>query len=557
MSLKQKIINGYLIMNLLLLINTGISTYNLNKTNNGFKDTLSSELSLLLLDEELRYNISDQNALARGYVIFGEADYKERFIQETEDNKKTQDKILNAKHSKEIESIIEKSNQWEEDTQKVFALYDSGQRKQAFQLLENEVTPQSRELRDGLEKIVQQREESIEKKREELLSKGNKVFYITIILAVLSIIFGLMMGRYYARLIVNPIIKVADKLKQLSNKDFSGEALVSQTNNELGIMIGAVNTMVDNTRALLVTAKETSLQVAASSEQLSASAEQSTQASEVVASMSQESAAGAESQLTQTEQSENVIHQMNTGIQKVTDKTMEANSMVSHVKKISEDGGEKVQTILTQMQDIHLSVENLSHTLQLLGKRSNEIGEIVKIITDIADQTNLLSLNAAIEAARAGENGKGFAVVADEVRKLAEQSSTSAGQISQLIQSIQNETNNALSFMEDSTKKVSVGVNLSEEVSETFGDISNQIYQLNSHIELMSQAMKQFLDGSSYMNETFEVIKETAKTNAAAIEETSSATEEQLATMQEISSSAHALSVQADELQETLKQFKL
>lgn len=557
MSLKQKIINGYLIMNLLLLINTGISTYNLNKTNNGFKDTLSSELSLLLLYEELRYNISDQNALARGYVIFGEADYKERFIQETEDNKKTQDKILNAKHSKEIESIIEKSNQWEEDTQKVFALYDSGQRKQAFQLLENEVTPQSRELRDGLEKIVQQREESIEKKREELLSKGNKVFYITIILAVLSIIFGLMMGRYYARLIVDPIIKVADKLKQLSNKDFSGEALVSQTNNELGIMIGAVNTMVDNTRALLVTAKETSLQVAASSEQLSASAEQSTQASEVVASMSQESAAGAESQLTQTEQSENVIHQMNTGIQKVTDKTMEANSMVSHVKKISEDGGEKVQTILTQMQDIHLSVENLSHTLQLLGKRSNEIGEIVKIITDIADQTNLLSLNAAIEAARAGENGKGFAVVADEVRKLAEQSSTSAGQISQLIQSIQNETNNALSFMEDSTKKVSVGVNLSEEVSETFGDISNQIYQLNSHIELMSQAMKQFLDGSSYMNETFEVIKETAKTNAAAIEETSSATEEQLATMQEISSSAHALSVQADELQETLKQFKL
>lgn len=557
MSLKQKIINGYLIMNLLLLINTGISTYNLNKTNNGFKDTLSSELSLLLLYEELRYNISDQNALARGYVIFGEADYKERFIQETEDNKKTQDKILNAKHSKEIESIIEKSNQWEEDTQKVFALYDSGQRKQAFQLLENEVTPQSRELRDGLEKIVQQREESIEKKREELLSKGNKVFYITIILAVLSIIFGLMMGRYYARLIVDPIIKVADKLKQLSNKDFSGEALVSQTNNELGIMIGAVNTMVDNTRTLLVTAKETSLQVAASSEQLSASAEQSTQASEVVASMSQESAAGAESQLTQTEQSENVIHQMNTGIQKVTDKTMEANSMVSHVKKISEDGGEKVQTILTQMQDIHLSVENLSHTLQLLGKRSNEIGEIVKIITDIADQTNLLSLNAAIEAARAGENGKGFAVVADEVRKLAEQSSTSAGQISQLIQSIQNETNNALSFMEDSTKKVSVGVNLSEEVSETFGDISNQIYQLNSHIELMSQAMKQFLDGSSYMNETFEVIKETAKTNAAAIEETSSATEEQLATMQEISSSAHALSVQADELQETLKQFKL
>lgn len=557
MSLKQKIINGYLIMNLLLLINTGISTYNLNKTNNGFKDTLSSELSLLLLYEELRYNISDQNALARGYVIFGEADYKERFIQETEDNKKTQDKILNAKHSKEIESIIEKSNQWEEDTQKVFALYDSGQRKQAFQLLENEVTPQSRELRDGLEKIVQQREESIEKKREELLSKGNKVFYITIILAVLSIIFGLMMGRYYARLIVNPIIKVADKLKQLSNKDFSGEALVSQTNNELGIMIGAVNTMVDNTRALLVMAKETSLQVAASSEQLSASAEQSTQASEVVASMSQESAAGAESQLTQTEQSENVIHQMNTGIQKVTDKTMEANSMVSHVKKISEDGGEKVQTILTQMQDIHLSVENLSHTLQLLGKRSNEIGEIVKIITDIADQTNLLSLNAAIEAARAGENGKGFAVVADEVRKLAEQSSTSAGQISQLIQSIQNETNNALSFMEDSTKKVSVGVNLSEEVSETFGDISNQIYQLNSHIELMSQAMKQFLDGSSYMNETFEIIKETAKTNAAAIEETSSATEEQLATMQEISSSAHALSVQADELQETLKQFKL
>ncbi|MGO4119067.1 methyl-accepting chemotaxis protein, partial [Rhizobium ruizarguesonis] len=115
--------------------------------------------------------------------------------------------------------------------------------------------------------------------------------------------------------------------------------------------------------------------------------------------------------------------------------------------ELAQAGNQSVQTTSSQMNAIHSTMNELAHVVKGLGERSTEIGQIIEVITDIADRTNLLALNAAIEASRAGESGRGFAVVAAEVRKLAEQSQASAEQIALLIQAIQQETAKAVSTM--------------------------------------------------------------------------------------------------------------
>ncbi|WP_408605284.1 methyl-accepting chemotaxis protein [Bacillus timonensis] len=298
-------------------------------------------------------------------------------------------------------------------------------------------------------------------------------------------------------------------------------------------------------------------QVAASAEQLTASSEQTNDATKQIAETMQQVASGVDKQVKSIDETSQTVNEMATGVQQIAGSAQQVTSSALETTEKASEGRQSIKTVVNQMSSINDTFTELSGVVKGLGQRSVEIGQIIEVITGIADQTNLLALNAAIEAARAGEHGRGFAVVADEVRKLAEQSATSSNQIAQLILAIQNETNKAVETMEVATEEVVSGIGLVNTAGTAFTQIEDSITDVTTQIQEVSAAVQQMAAGTEQMVQSMQLITEIAEESGSGTQEVSAATEEQLASMDEISASAGALAHMAEDLQEVISKFKM
>jgi methyl-accepting chemotaxis protein len=211
--------------------------------------------------------------------------------------------------------------------------------------------------------------------------------------------------------------------------------------------------------------------------------------------------------------------------------------------------------MLTQMDAIKGATNTSSGVIKELESKSNQIGEIVDIITNIADQTNLLALNAAIEAARAGEHGRGFAVVADEVRKLAENSGTAASQIAELLTEIKNGTHEAVSSMDAGSQTVEDGVTALTGTVEAVQKIVEESNRIAVMAENIAAAAEEQSASIEEVTATVDEVASISQEAAAGTQQTSAAMEQQSATVQEISKSSQLLAEMASDMQEIVGKY--
>jgi methyl-accepting chemotaxis protein len=359
------------------------------------------------------------------------------------------------------------------------------------------------------------------------------------------------------RRMVKPITLLSETVNHIARGNLTVEPMQYEGKDEVGALAKDVRIMTNSLRTLIQEVNLTSAQVASSSEELTASAEQTGKASEQVALVAQELAVGAENQVQSLEQISEVIGQISSEVQQISAHVNDVSDAAIATVTKAEYGLQSADEAIGQMRTIHGTISELSKTVYELSEQSKEIGQILEVITDIAAQTNLLALNAAIEAARAGEQGRGFAVVAGAIRKLAEQSSQSAGEIALLVHRILEQMNKMTDQTDSASREVGEGADKVRFAGDTFVAIRSSAKDTAGQVEHVFEAVGRLSQGADKVVESIQVMLVLANTTAEGTQNTSAATEEQLATMQEISASAAYLSSMADELRALVERFKV
>ncbi len=262
-----------------------------------------------------------------------------------------------------------------------------------------------------------------------------------------------------------------------------------------------------------------------------------------IAASSEEMASGMNQQSAQVTQVSSAIEEMSASVVEVAKKSADAANDAQTSGKAAGEGGSVVQQTIEGMRSISEAVSAGAASVQELGKRGEQIGQIIEVINDIADQTNLLALNAAIEAARAGEHGRGFAVVADEVRKLADRTTKATEEIKNSIQAIQNETGQAVARMNAGTEQVTKGVELATQAGDSLNKIVSSAQAVAQMIQSIAAAAEEQSAASEQVSKNVESISAVTKQSSEAASQSASA--------------ASQLSQKAEQLQRLVSTFKV
>lgn len=249
-------------------------------------------------------------------------------------------------------------------------------------------------------------------------------------------------------------------------------------------------------------------------------------ASSEISSSSEEMAAGAQEQSAQANEVASAVEQMTTTILQTSKNANVASERSSKASKLTQTGVEKIAEAKEGMNDITTSAQSTAKVIGSLANKTDQIGEIAQVIDDIADQTNLLALNAAIEAARAGEQGRGFAVVADEVRKLAERTTKATKEIAETIKEIQNEAREANESMVVAGRVVSKGIELNAQVEEVLFNIDTTVKSVNDEISQVASASEEQSTAAEQISKNIESISSVTQQSAAGVQQIARAAED-------------------------------
>ncbi|WP_395787796.1 methyl-accepting chemotaxis protein [Aquimonas sp.] len=288
------------------------------------------------------------------------------------------------------------------------------------------------------------------------------------------------------------ILRLLDEMGSLAEGDLTVRATV--TEDITGAIADSINFAVEALRSLVTTINETAVQVAAAAQETQATAMHLAEA--------------AEHQAQQITSASAAINEIAVSIDEVSKNSAESADVAQRSVQIAAKGAEVVRQTIQGMDSIRDQIQETSKRIKRLGESSQEIGSIVELINDIAEQTNILALNAAIQAASAGEAGRGFAVVADEVQRLAERSANATKRIETLVQTIQSDTNEAVSSMEQTTAEVVAGARLAEDAGLALGEIEKVSNDLADLIQNISEAARQQSAAATNISATMNVIQE-------------------------------------------------
>lgn len=362
---------------------------------------------------------------------------------------------------------------------------------------------------------------------------------------------------FISRSITKPIVRATDIATRISQGDLAVVVEKSKSNDEIGRLLAAEEQMATNLKSMISEVNIAAQSVSANAQQIAASGNELNSSIQQIASTVDQVSRGSESQAQGLAKSRQIVEELSDTMGELATDAVESVEMTNRVGSLSAKGSESAKEAGQRMNNIIKVTNESAQKVRSLAQKTNEITTVLDVIKQIADQTNLLALNAAIEAARAGEAGRGFAVVADEVRRLAESSAKSSEEIDTKLKQIQEDAQVVVEDIEISANEVNQGKMVIDSSLHSLDEIAAQIQSVSSNVKKLSDSAQNEVSKVKAVSANTNEIAAVAEQNASATEETSAAIEQQTAQTQEIATASNQMSELADQLQKIISKFKI
>ncbi|MFT9850434.1 methyl-accepting chemotaxis protein [Aneurinibacillus sp. REN35] len=391
---------------------------------------------------------------------------------------------------------------------------------------------------------------------EEASSQLNYLAKLSFVTATVVLVFAVIILVIFSSRFVRPIRHLSELTAMIADGDLTVKT-PNRSKDEVGVLSHNFNQMVESVHMLLFEIKDASQKMRSSSDVLTLASKETTHSAEQVAVTINDLAEGA-GDIAHSIQSAHVeVTLVNESLQKISVYADEMAHTFKATQVLTEEGEHAVRAAVLKMEEIQNMVDTASEVVQKLGERSEEIGQIVGLITGIASQTNLLALNASIEAARAGEAGRGFAVVADEVRKLAEETDKAAGDISRIVQENKRETHEAIDSIQRGHAVIVEGQEMVHHTGDSFGKIHEHIRLVGEKSTHITTSIKVAEENARKVSNEMERISAITEEASAGSEEVAAVSEQQAAAAQQLSNDAATMARLSDQMESLVSRFKM
>lgn len=541
-----------------LVVAMGVTIYlSIAMTNNQTGKVIDEELPLLLIVNEIGENIAERSAVINDSLLYNYKGYLASTEALESASRTLEEAFMNLDPSQAKEAI-DRIHEWENMVaEKVYDSYNTGNHDLAKSNFMNEVEPAGQRLIADFKALYDQRAENIRDSGDRIISNGSRTSIISIGIALVTVILGLATAYFMANSLSKPIEQVANRMKLIASGDLSHEDLQLHSKDELGELIVAVNDMSRQIRSMVKEIGVVSETVTSQSKGLSNAAQEVNLGSRQVATTMEELSIASEAQVTVTSDLAESMSVLSENVMDANQHGIKASEATQEVLSLTYQGNLAMVESTARMRAIDDNVREAVNKVQKLEEHSQQITQLVNVISDIARQTNLLALNASIEAARAGEHGKGFAVVAHEVKKLAGQVASSVSHITSIVSAIQSETGAVVDSLQTTFEQVESGTEQIRATSAVFERMTQSIQNVVEGFQVIFDGLSHISVKTEMMDASIANIAALYEEASAGIEETAASAQQTTSSMQEIAANAESLFAVSHTLNQLVKHFKV